>query len=108
MLSNHLFWLAVVLLSWSAFSLNSAENFKGSSITQNILRWIGFGGMIAGIIRVVVLSITFNWWWLLAIAFGSFVIIGVVSALIRGFPAVILSLLGIIGIPVVWWMGGKF
>jgi hypothetical protein len=34
--------------------------------------WLGFAGMIAGLIRMITLSIHFNWWWFLGIGFGFF------------------------------------
>lgn len=109
MLSNHLFWLAIALLTWSGFNINTAVNFKGSSvITQNIIQWIGIIGIIAGLIRAVSLSIHFNWWWLVGIVVGFFVAIGILSALFKGLTAVIISVTGIVGIPSVWWMGGMF
>lgn len=40
MLSNHLFWLAVALLVWSGFNINTAVGFKGSSvITKKLIQW---------------------------------------------------------------------
>lgn len=109
MLTNKLFWLAVVLLTWSGFNINTAVNFKGSSVlTKNLIQWIGVAGLIAGLIRIISLSMHFNWWWLVGTVVGFFIAIGIISALIRGVSSVIVSLIGIIGIPVVWWIGGMF
>lgn len=110
MFSNHLFWLAIGLLSWSGFCLNASFSvFNGAKDTmRNIVQWVGIAGMIAGIIRTIMLCIHFDWWWLLGIVIGFFVVIGALSALIRGSIAVIFSCIGLIGIPVIWWIGGIF
>ncbi len=110
MLSNHLFWLVIILLSWSGFCLNtSINNFNGTKQTmKNIVQWVGVAGMLAGIIRTIMLCLHFNWWWLLGIIVGFIVVIGVLSAIIRGYAAFIISIIGIIGIPVLWWLGGGF
>ena len=109
MLSNHLFWLAITLLTWSGFNINTSINFRGSSrITKNIIQWVGVFGIVAGLIRIITLSIHFNWWWMLGIAVGFFIAIGILSALFKGLTAVIISVIGIIGIPMVWWVGGLF
>lgn len=109
MLSNHLFWLAIALLVWSGFNLNVSMNFQGASnVMKNIIQWVGVLGLIAGLIHTIMLCIHFNWWWLLGIIVGFFVLIGVISALIRGGLATIVGVLGIIGIPIVWWLGGMF
>lgn len=110
MLSNHLFWLATSLLSWSGFCLNtSVNNFNGRKSTlKNIVQWVGMAGMLAGFARTIMLCIHFDWWWLLGIALGFFIVIGILAALIRGFAAIIVSSIGIVGIPVLWWIGGLF
>lgn len=110
MLSNHLFWLVVLLLSWSGFCLNTSVScFNGTqNALKNIFQWLGMVGMLAGLIRTIMLCLNFNWWWLLGIIIGFFVAIGILSALIRGNAAIIVSSIGIIGIPVLWWFGGMF
>jgi len=109
MFSNHLFWLAIGLLTWSGFSIVASNNFKGSSnVVRNIMMWLGFVGLIAGLIRMITLSIHFNWWWFLGIGVGFFVFVGILSSLIRGNLSTLFSMLGVIGIPVIWWIGGVF
>jgi len=110
MLSNHLFWLAIGLLSWSGFCLNTSVNgFNGTKDTlRNIIQWVGIAGIIAGLLRTIMLCVHFDWWWLLGIIIGFFVVIGILSALIRNLAAIVTSCIGIIGIPVLWWMGGMF
>lgn len=110
MLLNHLFWLVIVLLSWSGFCLNtSVSGFNGTKDTlKNIIQWVGIAGMIAGLVRTIILCIHFDWWWLLGVIVGFFVIIGILSSLIKGSAAKVVSCLGIIGIPVLWWIGGIF
>jgi len=109
MLSNHLFWLAVAMLVWSGFNINTAVGFKGSSvITKNVIQWVGVIGIIVGLIRVVSLSIHFNWWWMLGVIIAFFIIIGIISSLIKGVSATIVSILGVLGIPIIWWIGGMF
>lgn len=109
MLSNHLFWLAVALLVWSGFNINTAVGFKGSSvITKKLIQWAGVLGIIAGLIRVVSLSIYFDWWWLPGIIIAFFIIIGIVLALLKGVSAIVFSILGLLGIPIIWWIGGVF
>lgn len=110
MLSNYLFWLAVALLSWSGFCINtSVSGFNGTKQgLKNVIQWVGLLGFLTGVIRTIMLCIHFNWLWLLGIIIGFFVVIGVISAIIRGFTAIIISCLGIIGIPTLWWFGGAF
>lgn len=110
MISNYLFWLAIILLSWSGFCINtSVNNFNGTKQTlKNVVQWVGFAGLVAGLIRTIMLCIHFNWWWLLGITIGFFIIIGAISALFRGFAAIIVSAIGIVAIPILWWVGGLF
>lgn len=110
MITNFFFWVTILLLTWSAFSLNtSVNNFNGRKSTlKNIVQWVGMAGMLAGLIRTIMLCIHFDWWWLLGISLGFFIIIGIMAALIRGFAAIVVSSIGIVGIPVLWWIGGLF
>lgn len=99
----------VILLSWSNFNLTFAKNFKGSNVMgKNIIEWVGIGGIFFGIIRTITLCIHFNWWWLLGIALAYFIVSGLLSVIFRGFSSVVLSLSGVIGIPIIWWLGGLF
>ena len=109
MFGNSLFWLCIALLSWSGFCVNTAVSFNGTNDgLKKVLELFGTSGMIVGLVRVVTLSIHFDWWWAIGILVGFFVIMGALAVLIRGVFAVGLSVLGIIGIPIVWWIGGLF
>ncbi|MDR2995563.1 MAG: hypothetical protein LBV11_17430 [Bacillus cereus] len=110
MFTNYLFWLAIALLSWSGFCIEaSVNNFNGTKqIPKIIVQWIGMAGILAGIVRSIMLCIHFDWWWVIGIVIASFIVMAALSLFIRNFAAIIVSYIGIIGIPIVWWFGGLF
>lgn len=69
----------------------------------------GFGGLIWGIVRAITLSVAFSWWWLLGIAVGWFFVHGFMATIIKDrMTSVIISMVGVIALPFIWWFGGRF
>lgn len=109
MLLNHLFWMAVALFFLSAISLNVYLEFhKEIRILPSIIGLVGLFGLIGWLVRVFLLSVTFNWWWFLVLGPVSLIITGLFAYLTRGKRSVVCGSINILLIPLVWWAGSKF
>lgn len=109
MLNNHLFWMAVALFFCSTVNLNVYSEYRQSlRILPYFIGGAGILGMIGGFVRLISLSLTFNWWWFLGISATSLIIIGIFALFSRVKIRLIIGALNILIIPLVWWFGSKF
>lgn len=109
MLYNHLFWMAVALFFCSAVNLNVYLEYRHS--TRPLSYFIGASGifgMVGGFVRLISLSLTFNWWWFLGISAASLFVIGIFANFSRIRIRLIIGTANILIIPLVWWYGSKF
>ena len=108
MFHNHLFWLAVVLFFCSAISINAfLEYHKTIRILPSIIGVFGLFGLVGWSVRLFLLSITFNWWWMLGIGGASLLLTGVFSSLTRNKLSVVFGAINIVLIPLIWWSGSR-
>ncbi len=113
-ISNNFFWLNVILIIWSTSCYNASLRFNGTNLFgKSALSYIGSIGIGLGLIRCITLSIHFEWWWFIPILITSGLIGSTLFALIlfvikKDTLFTILGFLGIVGIPIVWWLGGMF
>lgn len=68
----------------------------------------GIFGMIGWLVRIVSLSMSFNWFWLLGITGTSLLVIGVMAHLKRVKLRLYVGSINILLIPLIWWYGSKF
>ena len=109
MLNNHLFWLAIVLFFCSAININVfLEYHKKIRILPSIIGLFGLFGLIGWSVRVFVLSMTFNWWWLLGVGGGSLLFTGIFAYFTQDKLSLVLGSINILVIPLLWWWGSKF
>ena len=109
MLDNHLFWMAVSLFFLSAINFNAfLEYHKTVRILPTIIGLAGLFGFIGWLVRVISLSLMFNWWWFLGLCLTSLIFTGVFSFFTRNKISFIIGALNIVFIPFVWWYGSKF
>ncbi len=109
MFCNHLFWITLALLFCSAMNINAYFEFSGSSKTlRRSIGVMGVLGLIAGFIRFIILSIEYNWWWMV-VGMGTFLIsVGILSYLFRHKIRDLFGILNFIIIPFFWWYGSPF
>ena len=109
MLQNHLFWMAVALFFLSTVNLNVYFEYRKShTLLSYFIGGVGLFGIIGGIVRLVSLSMTFNWWWFFGISAVSLIIIGLFALFSRIKIRLLVGTLNILIIPMVWWCGSKF
>ncbi len=109
MLQNHLFWMAVALFFLSTVNLNIyLEYRKTFPLLSYFIGGIGLVGMLGGVLRIVSLSLTFNWWWFLSVSAVSLLVIGLFALFSRIKIRLFIGTLNILLIPLVWWIGSKF
>src|SRR5690554_5467155 len=104
MLYNHLFWLAVALFFLSTINLHVYLDYRKTIRVLPILILItGILGLLGGLIRLVALSVAFNWWWFLGISATSLLLIGILAYFSRIKGRLIVATINIALIPIVWW-----
>ena len=98
-----------MLLFFSALNINVYLEFQGASkILKKLIGLMGSIGLVAGSIRFIMLSLTFNWWWFIA-GMGTFLLgVGVFSYLFRSKIKDVLGVLNLLFIPYLWWYGSQF
>lgn len=108
MLHNHLFWMAVVLFFCSTVNLKIYLEYRNKiKFLPYIIGSIGILGMIGGFVRLISLSLVFNWWWFLGISSISLIVIGVLAYFSHIKIRLFIGFLNILLIPTVWWYGSK-
>lgn len=109
MLYNHLFWLAVALFFLSTINLHVYLDYRKTIRVLPILILItGILGMIGGLIRLIALSVAFNWWWFLGISVTSLLLIGILAYFSRIKGRLIVATINIALIPIIWWYGSWY
>lgn len=100
---------AVFLLLLAAINFNVYLEFKKSiSVLPYIIGGVGVFGLIGALVRLISLSIIFQWWWFLAFTGVGLLLIGVFSFLTQKKLSLILGTINILLIPFVWWYGSRF
>ena len=108
MFQNHLFWMAVILFFLSAININVYLDYKKTSkVLPILIVCVGVFGMVAGLLRLIVLSLLFNWWWFVVVAGISLMTIGVLSHILRSKASFAIGVINILAIPLVWWYGSQ-
>lgn len=108
MLQNHLFWLAVALFFLSTANIYIYLEFRERyNVLPQIIGSMGVIGMVGGFVRLVSLSLLFNWWWFLGISGMSLLIIGILAYFSETKIRYFIGIFNILLIPVVWWYGSK-
>lgn len=109
MFYNHIFWSTLILLFCSALNINVYLEFTGPNNTlKKLIGLVGSIGLIAGSLRFIMLSLTFNWWWFIA-GMGTFLLgVGVFSYLFRSKIRDVLGVLNLLFIPYLWWFGSQY
>ena len=109
MITNYLFWVNVALGVWSVLCSHAANVFNGSSQrAKDSLMYLSMAGIAASIIRIVTLSIHFDWWWSISIIGAALIIGPAMFGLISNRLATLLGVAGFVAIPVLWYIGGIF
>lgn len=109
MFTNIYFWLAIIFLIWSVICNSAGNNFNGTkAYVGNHMTFIGLIGTILGLIRLVFLGIHFSWYYgvvafVLSVTIGSYIL-----KISSHYVKTAIGLVGIIGIPLVWYFGGLF
>ena len=75
---------------------------------QNSIGILGILGLLAGHTKLVMLSLEYNWWWLVAGLAVSVLSIGVLSFLFRSKMSSFFGIINFILIPFFWWYGSRF
>ncbi|MGV8963022.1 MAG: hypothetical protein ACOH2V_06545 [Candidatus Saccharimonadaceae bacterium] len=108
MVHQPLFWMAIILFFLSMININVYLEYKKPfRVLPIVIGVIGAFGMIVGLLRLIVLSLQFNWWWFVGIAGISLLIVGVFSYLFRNKISYIIASINILAIPFVWWYGSQ-
>lgn len=109
MFYNHLFWITIAILFCSALNINVYLEFAGTN--KNLKKSVGLMGsigLVAGSIRLIMLSLAYNWWWFVA-GMGTFLLgVGIFSYLFRSKIKDVLGVLNLLIIPFLWWYGSQF
>ena len=109
MFTNHLFWITLALLFCSAMNINVYFRHIGPNmVLQNSIGILGAFGLVAGHVKLVMLSLEFNWWWLGGGLAVSVLSIGVLSILFRNKISSFFGIINFILIPFFWWYGSQF
>ncbi len=109
MIFNHLFWMAVVLFILSVINLNIyLEYRRPCRVLPYAIGIVGVIGMMAGFLRLILLSLAFNWWWLIGISGTSLLLIGILAHLSQVKYRLAIGAVNIVIIPFVWWYGSQF
>ena len=109
MFYNHLFWIALALLFCSAMNIKVYFEFSGTNkILRNSIGFFGLLGFIAAHIKLIMLSMQFNWWWFFC-GIGVFLLsVGIISFLFRHKIRDVFGILNFLIIPFFWWYGSPF
>ena len=108
MFTHHLFWITLALLFCAAMNVNVYLKFDGkNTILQKSIGILGVAGLMAGHIRLFVLSLQFNWWWFFGGLVISVVSIGILSFLFRSKIRSFFGVINFILIPFFWWYGSQ-
>lgn len=109
MIYNHLFWMAVALFFCSTINLNVYLEYRNTiRVLPHLIIGVGMFGMLAGLVRLISLSMTFNWWWFLGISSTSLLLIGIMAHFSRIKGRFTIAIINIALIPLIWWFGSKF
>ena len=109
MFNHHLFWTTLALLFCSAMNINVYFKHNGPNIAlQNSIGVLGTLGLLAGHTKLVMLSLEYNWWWLVAGITVSILSIGILSFLFRSKISSFFGIINFILIPFFWWYGSRF
>lgn len=109
MFDHHLFWTTLALLFCSAMNINVYFKYSGQNMAlQNSIGVLGILGLLAGHTKLVLLSLEYNWWWLVAGLAVSVLSIGVLSFLFRSKMSSFFGIINFILIPFFWWYGSRF
>ena len=109
MLYNHLFWMAVALFFCSTVNIKIYLEYREQvKILPHIIGGVGILGMVGGFVRLISLSLVFNWWWFLGISGISLLVIGMLAYFSNVRIRLFIGALNILIIPVVWWYGSRF
>ena len=109
MFTNIYFWLAIILLIWSVISTSAGNDFNGTkAFVGKHMTFIGLAGTILALVRFVFLGIHFSWYYgvvalVLSVMIGSFIM-----KITTHYVKTAIGMVGIIGIPLVWYFGGLF
>ena len=109
MFDHHLFWTTLALLFCSAMNINVYFKYSEQNMAlQNSIGVLGILGLLAGHTKLVMLSLEYNWWWLVAGLAVSILSIGVFSFLFRSKMSSFFGIINFIVIPFLWWYGSRF
>ena len=109
MFTHHLFWITLALLFCSAMNINVYFKYSEQNMAlQNSIGVLGILGLLAGHTKLVLLSLEYNWWWLVAGLAVSVLSIGVLSFLFRSKMSSFFGIINFILIPFFWWYGSRF
>ena len=109
MFTHHLFWITLALLFCSAMNINVYFKYSEQNMAlQNSIGVLGILGLLAGHTKLVMLSLEYNWWWLVAGLAVSILSIGVFSFLFRSKMSSFFGIINFIVIPFLWWYGSRF
>lgn len=109
MFAHHLFWVTLALLFCSAMNVNVYFKYSGkNTILQKSIGILGMLGLIAGHVRLIMLSLELNWWWLFGGLAISILSIGVLSFLFRSKISSFFGIINFLLIPFFWWYGSRF
>ena len=109
MFDHHLFWTTLALLFCSAMNINVYFKYSEQNMAlQNSIGVLGILGLLAGHTKLVLLSLEYNWWWLVAGLAVSVLSIGVLSFLFRSKMSSFFGIINFILIPFFWWYGSRF
>ena len=109
MFTHHLFWVTLALLFCSAMNINVYFKYKGPNIIlHDSIGILGVIGLLAGHVKLFILSLEFNWWWFFAGLGISVLSIGILSFLFRSKISSFFGLINFILIPFFWWYGSQF
>ena len=100
MFDHHLFWTTLALLFCSAMNINVYFKYSEQNMAlQNSIGVLGILGLLAGHTKLVMLSLEYNWWWLVAGLAVSILSIGVLSFLFRSKMSSFFGIINFILIP---------
>ncbi len=109
MFYDHVLWSTLALLFCSAMNINVYLEYSGKSkALQRSIAIFGIVGLTAGFLRFVMLSVEYNWWWLIVGMTTFLLSVGILSFLFRHKIRNVFGILNFILIPFFWWYGSRF